>query len=104
MPGVAGLPASVPPAERQWTEGLLVAAAASMDSRMLAKIAARLRASLDQDESPPSDAEPADRVNELWFIIRSDGRMLFRRELVSEASVLFQAVANRWSDRGRARR
>lgn len=70
----------------------MVIAAASMDARTLAKVGARVRAVLDQDGAPPSDAELANPVNELHLTTRSNGRTAFRGELAPEASALLHSL------------
>ncbi|HEY3260315.1 MAG TPA: DUF222 domain-containing protein [Pseudonocardiaceae bacterium] len=86
------LPASVSVAERRHAEGVLVAAAASMDAATLARLGVQVRARLDQDGRPPSDVELVNPVNELRFVTKPNGRTAFRGELDPEASALFQTV------------
>lgn len=89
---LSDLPSSVTVDDRRWAEGILVEAAASMDARTLVKVGRELRARLDQDGSPPSDAELVDPVNELHLTTRSNGRTVGRFELDREASALLRTM------------
>ena len=90
---VSALPLHVPDADREAAERTMAEAARGMDARTLTRVAARVRAWLDQDGAAPTDRELAEPVNELHLSTRANGRTVFRGELDQEASALFTARA-----------
>ncbi len=89
---LTALPPHIEPDAVADAERTMVTAAASMDARTLAKLGARVRAVLDQDGTPPSDAELANPVNELHLTTRPNGRTALRGELEPEASAQFRSL------------
>jgi hypothetical protein len=86
------LPATVTIEDRQFAERVLVEAAASMDARTLVKIGRELRARLDQNGRPPSEAELINPINELHLTTTANGRTIGRFELDHEASALLRTI------------
>lgn len=89
---LSALPPHVSPAQREAAEASLVDAARATDPATLTTFATQLRAYLDQDGTPPSDAELAQPVNELRLATRRNGRLAFAGELDAESGALLRAV------------
>jgi Domain of unknown function (DUF222) len=86
------MPPHVPPAAIAEAEQTMVTAAASMDAHTLTKLGTRVRATLDQDGTPPDERTLAEPVNELHLSTRANGRTALRGELEPEASALLRTL------------
>lgn len=89
---IAALPAEVDPDERDLAERTLVEAAHTLDPVAIGRLGGAIRARLDQDGRPPTDAELRNPVNELRWRMQRNGDLEFRGRLAAEGAALLTAV------------
>jgi len=89
---LADLPPEITQTQRDTAETALVDAACQIGPAGLAAMTRELRARLDQDGRPPTDAELRHSRNELRYVTKANGRLTFKGELDPEGAGWFTAV------------
>jgi Domain of unknown function (DUF222)/HNH endonuclease len=90
---VKDLPSHLAPADREVVEQTLVEAARSLDSVAVGRLGRTLVARLDQDGRPPDDdMSPQPAGNELRWVTRRDGGLVFKGRLGAEGAALLTSV------------
>jgi hypothetical protein len=89
---ITALPPEVDPAERELAERTLAEAACTLDPGAVGKLGRTIKARLDQDGQPPSEAELRNPINELRWTTRRNGEIDFRGRLGAEGAELLTTV------------
>jgi hypothetical protein len=89
---IGDLPAEVDPQERELAERTLAEAAHTLDPTAVARLGRAIQARLDQDGRPPSEREPRAPVNDLRWVARRDGGLVFKGHLGAEGAALLAAL------------
>jgi hypothetical protein len=86
------LPPQLDPQDREVVERTLVKAACELDPVAVARLGRTMLARLDQDGRPPADTPPRPAGNELRWVTRGDGGMVFKGRLDAEGAALLTTV------------
>jgi hypothetical protein len=79
---------------RESAERILVEAAQSADATAVARLGRELRARLDQDGHPPTDTELLRPPNELRWVTRPNGDLVFKGRLAAEDAAWMTTVVS----------